>query len=67
VAPGPREALALPDLAKLNPDAAMPTGSMMVLATLAHIENFDYGSLRYRQLAARGWNAYAGDSIFTEH
>jgi hypothetical protein len=67
VAPGARESLALPDLAKLNPDAALPGGSMSLQTTLAHIEDFDYGSLRYRQLAERGWNAYATDSIFTEH
>lgn len=67
VAPGPRSQLKLPNLAKLAPDAALPVGSMAIEATLAHIDGFDYGSLRYRQLSERGWNAYATDTFFTQH
>jgi hypothetical protein len=37
------------------------------LSRLRHIEGFDYGSLRYRQLSERGWNAYATDTFFTQH
>jgi hypothetical protein len=40
---------------------------MAIVTSLAHIEGFDYGSLRYRQLAERGWNAYATDTFFTQH
>lgn len=67
VAPGPQSELKLPNLAKLAPDAALPVGSIAIETTLAHIEGFDYGSLRYRQLSARGWNAYATDTFFTQH
>jgi hypothetical protein len=72
VAPGPRRELKLPSLAKLAPDAALPVGSITVVTTLAHIAavdglDFDYGKLRYRQLAERGWNAYATDTILTQH
>jgi len=67
VAPGPRSELKLPNLAKLAPDAALPVGSMAIQASLAHIEGFAYGSLRYRQLTANGWNAYATDTFFTQH
>jgi hypothetical protein len=67
VAPGPRESLALPDLTQLAPEGALPVGSMVVSTTLAHIEGFDYGSLRYRQLSERGWNAYATDNFLTQH
>jgi hypothetical protein len=67
VAPGPQSELKLPNLAKLAPDAALPVGSMAIETTLAHIEGFDYGSLRYRQLSERGWNAYATDTFFTQH
>lgn len=67
VAPGPRSELKLPNLAALAPDAALPVGSMAIETSLAHIEDFDYGSLRYRQLSERGWNAYATDTFFTQH
>jgi hypothetical protein len=65
VAPGPRSELNLPDLSALG--AGLPVGSLAIQATLAHIEDFDYGSLRYRQLESRGWNAYATDVFFTQH
>ncbi len=72
VAPGRRGELKLPNLAKLAPDAALPVGSLTLVTTLAHIEPvdgvaFDYGKLRYRQLATRGWNAYATDTTLTQH
>jgi hypothetical protein len=40
---------------------------MAIVTSLAHIDGFDYGSLRYRQLAERGWNAYATDTFLTQH
>jgi hypothetical protein len=54
-------------LAKLAPDAALPGGSISIETTLAHINDFNYGSLRYRQLSERGWNAYATDVFLTQH
>jgi hypothetical protein len=71
-----RTDFALPNLRELNPDAALPGGSMRIFVTYAHIDErelptdeatFDYGSLRYRQLAPRGWNAYAADTFLTQH
>lgn len=67
VAPGRRDRLALPDLKQLAPDAALPGGSINIVTTLAHIQGFSYGSLRYRQLTTRGWNAYATDTLLTQH
>jgi hypothetical protein len=67
VAPGPQSELKLPSLAKLAPDAALPVGSISIETTLAHITDFNYGSLRYRQLSERGWNAYATDVFLTQH
>jgi hypothetical protein len=67
VAPGATSVLTLPDLRALDPEAALPVGSMAILATFARIEGFDYGSLRLRQLAPRGWNAYASDLFYTQH
>jgi hypothetical protein len=67
VAPGARSELVLPDLSALDPEAALPVGSMAIHATFARIEGFDYGSLRMRQLTPRGWNAYASDLFYTQH
>jgi hypothetical protein len=67
VAPKARTDFALPSLHELAPDGALPGGSMRIFATYAHIDDFDYGSLRYRQLAPRGWNAYAVDTFVTQH
>jgi hypothetical protein len=78
VAPGPRSELALPSLEELAPAGALPRGSTSIEVTLARIdaqektaggkpEPFNYGSLRYRQLDERGWNAYATDTVLTEH
>jgi hypothetical protein len=67
VAPGPRAELRLPNLGQLAPGSQLPVGSIKIESTLAHIEGFDYGSLRYRELSSRGWNAYATDTNFTQH
>jgi hypothetical protein len=70
VAPGPRDTLALPNLAELAPGSQLPAGSVQIVTTLAHIDDdpeFHYGSLRYRELAPRGWNAYATDTNFRQH
>jgi hypothetical protein len=67
VAPGAREQLVLPDLEALAPDAALPVGSLRINTTFAHIQDFVYGKLRYRQLARRGWTAYATDTNLSQH
>lgn len=67
VAPGPRDELKLPNLAQLAPGSQLPVGSIEIETTLAHIEGFNYGSLRYRELSSRGWNAYATDSNFSQY
>ncbi len=38
-----------------------------VTVTLAHIAGFDYGNLKYRQLATRGWDAYSRDVFFVSY
>jgi hypothetical protein len=55
----------LPDLAKLG-DVGAPEGPVSITVSRARIDAFDYGSLRYRQLASRGWDAYAID-VFQAH
>ncbi|HKY37511.1 MAG TPA: IPT/TIG domain-containing protein [Polyangiaceae bacterium] len=67
VAKGPRRELELPDLGALDPAAALPIGSVVIQVSLARIDAFDYGSLRYRQLTDRGWNAHATDYFLTQH
>jgi hypothetical protein len=56
----------LPDLAALDPELGLIDGPVTIALTAAHIDAFDYGSLRYRQLDDRGWNAYATD-LFHAH
>jgi hypothetical protein len=79
VAPGAPTELPLPNLGDITPAAALPVGSLAIETSLAHIEDapgskcerrpcpFVYGSLRYRQLGTRGWNAYASDLNFSQH
>lgn len=51
----------LPDLAALDPEIALIPGPVTIALTAADIDDFVYGTLRYRQLDDRGWNAYATD------
>ncbi len=68
--PGPLEAAKLPDLgvlsADLGEDLSLIPGALTITLVRAHITAFDYGTLRYRQLDSRGWNAYATD-VFYAH
>lgn len=65
-APAGAGATALPDLAQLGAELALLPGNITFSVTRASILNFDYGSLRYRQLDDRGWSAYASD-VFHAH
>ncbi|HVW28600.1 MAG TPA: IPT/TIG domain-containing protein [Polyangiaceae bacterium] len=55
----------LPDLTALG-DVGAPEGPVTITVSRAQIDGFDYGSLRYRQLTNRGWDAYATD-VFQAH
>jgi hypothetical protein len=55
----------LPDLAALG-DIGAPEGPVSITVFRARIDNFDYGGLRYADLASRGWDAYASD-VFQAH
>ncbi len=55
----------LPDIATLG-DVGAPEGPVTVTVSRARIDGFDYGALRYRQLASRGWDAYSID-VFQAH
>jgi hypothetical protein len=60
VVPGEARGVALPDLAQL-PGLGPRRGAVSVQVTRAAIADFDYGSMRYSALFARGWDAYASD------
>ena len=60
-APGAEREIDLPDLRSLAPDGALARGSLEILVTTAQIRDFDYGSLRYRELGPNGFDAYARD------
>lgn len=62
-APGSEREIELPDLRSLVPDGALARGSLRVLVTAAQIRDFDYGSLRYRELGTNGFNAFARDAF----
>ena len=62
-APGERRELELPDLRHFGSDLALKSGSISIRVSAALIDEFDYGSLRYRELTSRGWDAYAIDAF----
>jgi len=64
--PGGNRTVKVPDLRSLGSDLGPIKGPLSISVTAAHIAVFDYGSLRYRQLDRRGWDAYATD-VFLVH
>lgn len=63
VTPG-RKNVTLPDVMSLGVDYGVYAGPVTFEVNAAHIRDFDYGSLRYRQLGERGWDAHATDVYF---
>jgi hypothetical protein len=64
-APASNKQIRLPNLLAMDPEVALLPGLVTIRVTTADIQDFDYGSLRYRQLGTRGWNAYATDVFFS--
>jgi hypothetical protein len=62
-APGGTRDLMLPDLGSAFPPGALVPGNVTVNMFGAHIGNFDYGQLRYRQLDPRGFDAFSLDAF----
>lgn len=67
VAPGAMTSIRLPDLRSFDEELALYSGPLGVAVYAAHIEDFDYGSLRYRHLGSSGWDAYASDLYFAAY
>ena len=65
-APAGVQSIRLPDLTQV-PGASLKKGAISVSVSAAHIEDFVYGELVYRQLGARGWDAYAQDVYFAHY
>ena len=63
VAPGGSTAFDLPDLSKLSGNLGLVRGAIATTVYVARINGFAYGSLRYGQLSADAWNAYAIDTL----
>lgn len=63
-APAGVTSITLPDLASLGPELGLIPGPVTIGVSGANIVDFDYGSLRYRQLDDRGWNAHATDVFY---
>jgi len=67
VAPGSAESFSLPDLNAVGPDLGLTPGPLTITVSAARIDNFVYGALRYRDIAQRGWTAYATDVFFASY
>ncbi|MEO7036942.1 MAG: IPT/TIG domain-containing protein [Polyangiaceae bacterium] len=67
VAPDSSAAFNLPDLNALSPDLGISHGALTITVNAAHISNFSYGALRYRDITQRGWTAYATDVFYATY
>jgi hypothetical protein len=67
IAPGSAEEFSLPDLKAVGDDLALSPGPLTITVNAARINNFTYGALRYRDIAQRGWTAYATDVFFASY
>ena len=57
----------LPDVRNAYPSVgSIMAGPVAIGVTSATVAAFDYGNLRYRQLASRGWTRWATD-VVTAH
>ncbi len=65
-APGGARDFTLPNLGHAFPPGALVPGNVSISVYGAHIEGFDYGNARYRDLAPRGFDAYSLD-VFPAH
>ncbi len=63
VAPGSARSVELPDFSA-KPELGLPGGSLVVGATAARLDAFDYDQVRYGQLGRAAWTAYAYDTAF---
>jgi IPT/TIG domain len=60
-APGGTRTITLPNLSQAFPLGALVPGNVSINVYGGHIEGFDYGNVRYRDLQTRGFDAYSLD------
>lgn len=63
VAPGGARSFSVPDLATLPDSVGLVRGPINTAVSVARIEPFDYGRLRYGHLSSGSWTAHAVDSV----
>jgi hypothetical protein len=62
VAPGSARSFDLPDIARIPGVGSLVHGQINTAFSIARLPSFDYGRIRYGQLRASAWNAYAQDT-----
>ena len=67
VAPGTSTGFGLPDLRALSSDLGLVSGPLTITVNAARVTNFAYGTLRYRDIAQRGWASYATDVFYASY
>ncbi|HVR19477.1 MAG TPA: IPT/TIG domain-containing protein, partial [Polyangiaceae bacterium] len=67
VAPGAPDEVRVPDLRVIDRELALGRGPIVIQVTAARADDFEYGTVRYRQLAERGWRAFAQDAFFANY
>jgi hypothetical protein len=62
VSPGSNLSFDLPDLTQVPGVASLIRGAITTTFSVARLDGFDYGQLRYGQLKGSAWSAYAQDT-----
>ena len=63
VAPGTDLSFDVPDLSMVPGVGVLQHGAIQTYFSVARINSFDYGQLRYGQLSGGAWSAYAEDAL----
>jgi hypothetical protein len=67
VAPDSSGPFTVPDPNALSPDLGISPGPLTITVSAAHISNFSYGALTYRDTTQKGWTAYASDVFYASY
>jgi hypothetical protein len=67
VAPSSSPVFSVPDLNAIAPDLGIVRGPLTISVSAAHINDFAYATLRYRDTTQRGWTAYATDVFYASY
>ncbi len=67
VAPDSSPSFSVPDLNAISPDLGISPGPLTITVSAAHISDFTYSALRYRDTTQRGWTAYASDVFYASY